>query len=299
MSYEFITYEVSEKIATLTLNRPKRRNAIHWPMSAEISAALKEAERDPAVSVIIVKGAGSCFSSGYDLGPDSGTPPLQTGSTTANTEDGQRFVSVWDNRARVQGHIQYVLEIWNHWKPIIAQVHGECLGGASALALACDLMVVSEDARLGHPGVRAIAPGEETAIFAWHVGLKKSKEMVLTGDSLTAAQMLHYQMANYVVDNERLEQATLDLARRVAHVDVELLALSKRMINRVYDQQGFSSSMQSSGEFVTLAGRLPSNQEFKRIARESGLRAALEWRDGAFGGTLGRYEVPDTDGQSA
>jgi len=293
MAYQHILYDVADKLATITFNRPERRNAVNWPMSSEISQALKAAETDPAVSVIILKGAGPCFSSGYDMGPTMGTPPRQVGTLTAETETGEETVSVWDNRARVQGHIEYMLEIWNNWKPVIAQVHGECLGGASALALACDLLIAGEDARLGHPGVRALAPGEETAIFAWHVGLKKAKEMVLTGDALTAREMLDYRMANYVFPVAELEKETRTIARRIANVDSQLLALSKRMINRVFDTQGFDVSMKSSGEFVTLAGRLPSNQEFKRIAREKGLKAALEWRDGPFGGPLGRYPKPD------
>ena len=223
MSYQFIQYQVADKLATITFNRPERRNAIHWPMSAEISAALKQAELDPAVSVIVLRGAGSCFSSGYDLDRSAGTPPRQVGQATATTETAGDPVSVWDNRARVQGHIEYVLEIWNCWKPVIAQVHGECLGGASALALACDLMIVSEDARLGHPGLRALAPGEETAIFAWHVGMKKSMEMILTGDALTAREMLDYQMANYVFPLDRLGEETRTIARRIANVDPQLL----------------------------------------------------------------------------
>jgi enoyl-CoA hydratase len=293
MAYQHILYEVADKLATITFNRPERRNAINWPMSSEISRALKEAETDPAVSVIILKGAGPCFSSGYDMGPTMGTPPKQVGTLTAETETGEETVSVWDNRARVQGHIDYMLEIWNNWKPVVAQVHGECLGGASALALACDLLIAGEDARLGHPGVRALAPGEETAIFAWHVGLKKAKEMVLTGDALTAQEMLDYRMANYVFPLADLETETRTIARRIANVDSQLLALSKRMINRVFDTQGFDVSMKSSGEFVTLAGRLPSNQQFKKIAREKGLKAALEWRDKPFGGPLGRYPKPE------
>ena len=292
-TYQHILYDVADKLAIITFNRPERKNAINWPMSAEISRALKAAETDPAVSVIILKGAGSCFSSGYDMGPTMGTPPKQVGKLTAETETGEETVSVWDNRARVQGHIEYMLEIWNNWKPVIAQVHGECLGGASALALACDLLIAGEDARLGHPGVRALAPGEETAIFAWHVGLKKAKEMVLTGDALTAQEMLDYRMANYVFPLARLEDETRTIARRIANVDPQLLSLSKRMINRVFDQMGFDVTMKTSGEFVTLAGRLPSNQEFKKIAREKGLRAALEWRDAPFGGPLGRYPPPE------
>ncbi len=295
MAYQFIQYEIEDRLATIMLNRPERRNAIHWPMSAEISAALKQAELDPAVSIVILKGAGACFSSGYDLDRTAGAPPRQVGQATATTETTADPVSVWDNRARVQGHIEYLLEIWNCWKPVIAQVHGEALGGASALALACDLMIVSEDARLGHPGLRAMAPGEETAIFAWHVGMKKSMELILTGDALTAGEMLDYQMANYVFPLERLEAETRTIARRIANVDSQLLCLSKTMIHRVFEQMGFSFSMKSSGEFVTLAGRLPSNQEFKRIARERGLRAAIQWRDGPFGGTLGRYPAVDKE----
>ena len=290
--YKFILYEVADKLATITMNRPDRRNAINWPMSDEISDALKKAELDPSVTVIILKGAGACFSSGYDMGPTMGTPERQVGQLTAETETGEDTVSVWDNRARVQGHIEYMLRIWDNWKPVIAQVHGEALGGASALALACDLLIAGDDARIGHPGVRALAPGEETAIFAWHVGMKKAKEMVLTGDALTAQEMLDYGMANYVFPLDKLEHETRTIARRIANIDSQLLSLSKRMINRVFDQAGFTFSMQSSGEFVTLAGRLPSNQQFKKIAREKGLREALKWRDGPFGGALGRYPEP-------
>ncbi|MDP6427728.1 MAG: enoyl-CoA hydratase-related protein [Rhodospirillales bacterium] len=289
MAYEHILYDVEDRLATITFNRPERRNAIHWKMSAEISKALKAAEVDTDVSVIILKGAGDCFSSGYDLSTSLGTPPRQTGEITADQEGHGEFVSVWDNRARVQGHIEYMMEIWNNWKPVIAQVHGVCLGGASALALASDLLIAADDARLGHPGLRAIAPGEETAIFAWHVGLKKAKEMLLTGDALTAEEMLRHGMANHVFPVDKLESETRTIARRIANIDTQLLSLSKKMVNRVYEQMGFQFSIQSSGEFVTLAGRLPSNQEFKRISKEQGMKAAIEWRDGPFGGALGRY----------
>lgn len=297
MVYENILYEVEDRLATITFNRPERRNAINWDMSAEISQALKAAEVDTDVSVIILKGAGECFSSGYDLGPSMGKAPRQTGDITAADEGHGDFVSVWDNRARVQGHIEYMMEIWNNWKPVIAQVHGACLGGASALALASDLLIAGDDARLGHPGLRAIAPGEETAIFAWHVGLKKAKEMLLTGDALTAEEMLRHGMANHVFSPDKLEEETRIIARRIANIDPQLLSLSKKMVNRVYEQMGFQFSIQSSGEFVTMSGRLPSNQEFKRIAKDEGLKAAIQWRDGPFGGTLGRYPPINDNGE--
>ncbi len=292
MTYEHIIYQVKDKLARITFNRPEKKNAIHWPMSEEISHALRAAEEDGDVSVIILKGAGSCFSAGYDLGGAIGQPRRQKGAVAAGAEDGGAEIGVWDSRARIQAHNEYLMEIFNNWKPVIAQVHGVCLGGAAGLALACDMLIASDDARLGYPPVRAIAPGEETAIFIWHVGPKKAKELNFTGDCLTGAEMVEHGMANYVFPLDELEAKTEKIARRIANVDVELLSLSKKMVNRVLDHMGFSLSLQAGSDFVTLANRLPSNKEFKRLVKEKGLRAALNWRDEPFGGGLGRYPPP-------
>ena len=122
--------------------------------------------------------------------------------------------------------------------------------------------------------------------------IEKAKELNFTGDALTGAEMLEYDMANYVFPLDQLQAETDKIAKRIANVDVELLSLSKKMVNRVLDHMGFSLSLQAGSDFVTLANRLPSNKEFKRIVREKGLRAALQWRDGPFGGGLGRYPPP-------
>lgn len=293
MSGEQILYAVEDRIATIAINRPEKKNAINWEMSERIRACLKEAETDRAVHVIVFKGIGDGFSSGYDLGDGMGRAPRQTGNVTTEQEGDGVNVSVWDARARIAAHNEYLMDIWNCWKPVISQVHGYCLGGASGLALACDLLIAGEDARIGYPPVRAIAPGEELAIFAWHVGLKKAKELQLTGDSLTAKEMLRYGCANYVFPNDRLDDETRKIARRIANIDVELLSLSKKAMNRAFEQMGFELSLRSASEFVTLAGRLPSNSEFKRRARDNGMRDALDWRDGPFGGPLGRYPEPE------
>ena len=297
MKYENVIYEVDDRIAKITLNRPEKRNPLNWPLLADMSAALKEAERDKNVRVIILKGAGPCFSSGHDLSEEMGDSPLHKGEKTwdESLKSDDRWgvgVSVWDSRAHVQGHVNYLLEIWNNWKPIIAQVHSYCLGGASGIALACDLLIVSEDARLGYPPARAMAPGDEIPIYSWHVGLKKAKELSLTGDSLTADEMLDYGMANYVFPMEKLEEETLKIARRIASIDLELLSLSKRVVNRTFDQMGFTISMQYGGEFDTLGHFSDSQAAWSRIVKEKGMKAALEYRDKPFGGIMGRYPAP-------
>jgi enoyl-CoA hydratase len=298
MKYENVIYEVDEQIVRITLNRPEKRNALNWPLLADLSAALKEAEKDKKIKVIIIKGAGPCFSSGHDLGETMGDAPLHKGELTwdESIKSGKGVgvgVSVWDSRAHVQGHINYILEIWNNWKPVIAQVHSYCLGGASGIALACDLLIASEDARLGYPPARGMAPGDEIGIYAWHMGLKKAKELSLTGDSLTADEMLQYGVANYVFPKEKLEEETTKIAKRIAHIDLELLSLSKRAVNRTFDIMGFPVSLQYAGEFDSFGHFTTSAVgEFSKRVREKGIKAALEWRDGPFGGIVGRYPPP-------
>jgi len=294
MSYTNILYGVDDRLATITLNRPERRNALSWPLLYEVADALKKAEKDREVRVIIIKGAGPCFSAGHDMTDTTGDAPRHLDKRSwaqIGREPGGEGedLSVWDGRARVQGHIEIDLEIWNCWKPVIAQVHSYCLGGATGIALSCDLLIASKNARLGYPPVRAIAPGEEISLFSWHVGLKRAKWLSLTGDSLTAKEMLDYGMANWVFPNDTLDTETRKIARRIANVDSELLSLSKTLVNRIFEQKGYSHSMKSSGELIGYARRLKSSLDFRKTTREKGLKAALEERDRPFGGIVGRY----------
>ena len=294
MEFKNILYGVEDRLATITLNRPDRRNALSWELLYELTGALKQAEKDEDVRVIIIKGAGPCFCAGHDMSDTSGDSPRHLDKRSFNQIGREKggagdALSVWDNRARVQGHIEIDLEIWNCWKPVIAQIHGYCLGGSTGIALSCDLLIASTDARLGYPPVRAWAPGEEISLFSWHVGLKRAKWLSLTGDSLTAKEMLQFGMANWVFSKDKLDAETRKIARRIANIDSELLSLSKTLVNRIFDQRGYSLSMKSSGELISHAPHLKSSREFKKIIREKGMRAALEARDGPFGGVVGRY----------
>lgn len=291
MSYEFILYDVEDRLATITLNRPEHRNALNWPMLEEVSDALKKAEKDAEVRVIIIKGAGPCFSAGHDLGPTMGKGRRQLDERVWNEIIGGEGEgpSVWDTRSRVQDHIEFDLEIWNCWKPVIAQVHSYCLGGSIGMALSCDLLIASKDARMGYPPVRSMAPGEEISLFSWHIGLKRAKWLSLTGDSLTAKEMLDFGVANWVFPKDKLDAETRKIARRIANIDSELLSLSKTLVNRIFDQQGLPQSMKSSGEIVSFGPRLKALQKFEKMVKEKGVKAAAEERDRPFGGVVGRY----------
>ena len=294
MTYQYILYQVDDRLAHITLNRPAQRNALSWELLYEVCDALKKAEKDADVRVIVIKGAGPCFSGGHDMSDTTGDAPKHLDKRSYNrigreASGDPAGVSVWDHRARVQGHIEIDLEIWNCWKPVIAQVHSYCLGGATGLALSCDLLIASKDARLGYPPVRGMAPGEEISLFSWHVGLKRAKWLSLTGDSLTAKEMLAYGMANWIFPKEKLDEETRKIARRIANIDAEMLSLSKTLVNRIFEQQGYSLSMKSSGEFIGMAHQLKCMRDFKKTIREKGLKAAIEERDRPFGGIVGRY----------
>ena len=294
MAYEHILYDVDDRLATITLNRPKQRNALTWPLLEELSDALKRAEKDQEVRVIILKGAGSCFSAGHDMSAAGGDAPKHLDRRSWHQiwdelPRGGDNLSVWDGRARVQCHLDFDLEIWNCWKPVIAQVHSYCLGGSVGIALSCDLLIASKDARLGYPPVRAQAPGEEISMFSWHVGLKRAKWLSLTGDSLTAKEMLDFGVANWVFPKDKLDAETRKIARRIANVDSELLSLSKTLVNRIFEHQGYSQTIKSSGEIVAFGPNLKCLRNFRKTVHEKGIKAAVEERDGPFGGIVGRY----------
>ncbi len=299
MAYEYILYDVDDRLATITLNRPKQRNALNWPLLEELSDALKAAEGDQEVRVIILKGAGPCFSAGHDLSDTMGRAPKQQDPRSWNEivrgQGEGKGVSVWDSRARVQNHIDYDLEIWNCWKPVIAQVHGYCLGGSIGIALSCDLLIASKDARIGYPPVRSMAPGEEISLFSWHVGIKRAKWLSFTGDSLTAKEMLEFGVANWVFPKDKLDAETRKIARRIANVDSELLSLSKTLVNRIFEHQGLPQTMKTSGEIVSFGPNLRSLRAFEKMVHEKGIKAAAEERDRPFGGIVGRYPPVDEE----
>jgi len=277
MAYEKIIYAVGEDgIARITLNDPERMNPLGWPLLAELDSALKEAEKDGNVRVIVIKGAGRCFSAGYDLSGDGFRGEEPRGQKSYGGE------GVWNSRAHVQGHIEYWFNIWNLWKPVIAQVHGFCLAGASELASICDLMVISEDCRFGYPPTRFMAAGDAIALYAWHAGLKVAKEMSF-GRILNGKECVQYGFANYCFPDEKLEEETTKIARRIANIHPELLSLTKRQVCRNFDIRGFRISVEYGGEFDSLSHKGQS-YGFRETVKELGLSAGLRKLNEPWGG---------------
>ncbi|MCY3631174.1 MAG: enoyl-CoA hydratase-related protein [bacterium] len=255
MAYELILIDdPAPNVRRITLNRPEKRNAISTPMRKELLAALQAADVDDDVRVSIIRGAGPCFSSGYDLSDSlMEDPPHYTAGG-----DGQWSRHVTDSW----------LAIWELAKPVIAQIHGYALAGASELAAACDLVYVADNADIGHPVVRVLSPPDFN-YHPWLVGFRNAMEMMLTGDSYSGTDAAAMGFANRAYPEAELEERVLEMAQRVARVPSDLQQINKRSVHRGMEAMGTRNAIRTMSEYQALAGNVPSVQEFKQRALES------------------------------
>lgn len=287
---EFILYDVDlHGIANITLNRPEKLNALCWPLMEELERVLRAAEKDPAVRVIILRGAGRCFSVGYDF-LEVDLSKIGKGSGPADGVDEPRGVpdygrGLWNSRAHVQGHIHYEQVVWNLWKPVIAQVHGFAFGGASTLAIVSDLTMVSDDLKLGYPPTRWLATGDNVALYSFAAGLKKAKEMSF-GRLVTGAEAVDWGLANYCVPADQLAERTYEEARKIAEIEPELLMLNKQVVNRTWEIMGIKTAMEIGGEFDTLCHIGGTLQKFRDtfVENKGSLRDTLKKINEPWGG---------------
>lgn len=254
-------------VARITLNRPEVRNALNNTLRSEIYGTLEALDRDPEISVTILRGAGKAFCAGYDLKGNNG-------------EDQPYYSSGGDGnwpRHVVEG----CFRVWDLAKPVIAQVHGYCLAGGTELATSCDLVYVAEDARIGYPVVRAMSP-PDNQFFPWLVGMRNAMEMMLTGDAISGTDAVSYGFANRAFAAEQLEQAVLDVAERVAKVPADLQQMNKRAVHRQMELMGMRAAIRSGTEIQALAFHTASTQATFKDLR-AGLTQALTKRDEKFG----------------
>ncbi len=254
-------------VRRLTLNRPTKRNALSHRLRSELFAALRAGDADPDVRVFVIRGAGPCFSAGYDLAQD----PAEQHPWPLSPADG-----AWARHV-----LQGWFEMMDLSKPIIAQVHGFCLAGGTELATACDLVYVAEDARIGYPPVRSMSSPD----MAWHVwlmGMRRAMEAMLTGDSMTGTDAVEAGFANRAFPADRLDAEVLDIAVRVAKVEPDLQAINKRVVHRAMEAMGMRDGMRATADLNALGFHQRSSKEYFEHLRR-GVTQALDKRDSQFG----------------
>ena len=286
MSYTDVIYESEGRVAAITLNRPEKLNALSNNLRGELMEAMRDAEADDAIGVIILRAAGRSFSAGYDLTParsaesDEFVDKRSKLPTTGTTHPG---ATQW---AR---HV--VMTNWTIWelaKPVVCRIQGHCLAGGTELASVCDFRIVASDAKIGYPPVRAMTT-MDMMWTPWLLPPAKAREFAYIGNSFSGEEMERLGWANYHMPEDELDDFCLDFANRMAHIDNEMLMYSKRAVNRQYETMGIREAIHSGTEIQALSAQRRAASEWGRRVQEEGLKAALEWRDGPFRDFRGAY----------
>ena len=264
--------EGRDGVATLTLNRPERLNAITQELIADLDAELRRALADDEVRAIRLRGAGSAFCAGYDIG--WGSASMQEADAGAP----------WDPVADYQTMRRFVdayMALWLSPKPVVAQVHGYCVAGGTDFALCSDLIVCAEDCRIGYPPAR-VWGSPTTAMWMYRLGLERSKRMLLTGDAIDGRRAVQWGLASEAVPEAELEAAGLALARRVALLPHNQAAMMKLLVNQAFEQMGLHTTQLIGTLLDGSARHTPEGAEFTRAAMNDLGRTIAE-RDARFG----------------
>jgi enoyl-CoA hydratase len=253
-----VVYEVEGRVATVTLNRPEKLNAITVELQDDLLAALGEAEADPGVHVAIVTGAGRGFCAGYDLG--GANAPV--GGVPGDRDWLGRVMEGW-------------LRIWDLRLAVVAKVHGVCLAGGTQLATICDVTYVDEEAKVGTPQL-PLGAGYVSANWAWLVGPKKAKEIFFpTGTTISGREAVEIGLFNGAFPAADLDSAVAEYAARVSRTPKDIIALQKQAINRTQELQGFRQALMQGVEIDAIAHTAPAVKEVNRFIAQRGLREAL------------------------
>lgn len=278
MSFETLVYAVDGAIATITLNRPEHLNTIVPPMPEEFEQAIGRAVRDTAVKVIVLRGAGRAFCAGYDFGGGFNHWGDSV-KTDGKWDSGKDFVFTTSDAV---APTQKFMSMWRAPKPVIAQVHGWCVGGGSDTALCADIVIASDDAQIGTPYARMWGC-YLSGMWLYRLGLTKAKEYALTGKPLSGRRAAEIGLINRSVPFDRLEATVRQTAEQLASIPASQLAAMKLIVNQAYENMGLNSTQTLGNILDGLMRNTPDALDFIRLAEAEGVRAAVAQRDGLFG----------------
>jgi enoyl-CoA hydratase len=283
---ELIRFDVKDRVARITLNRPDKRNALSTPLVRELHDALWEADDRADVNVIILEGAGKDFCAGYDLVTSYSDRKADEASDAPAEEVSYRSVAATydDDCWQMEATQRLTNALFDLHKPVIAKVHGNCLAGGTDLAFMCDMVIAAEEARIGFPATRANGT-PPTHMWVYHLGPQWAKRMLMTGDCLYGKDAARVGLVLDAVPADQLDAAVDELARRVSCVDSEMLAAHKRVVNMALEIQGARTLQRCAVEMDARShlSKGPRRMQFKQDMAAVGLKQALKNRDEPFG----------------
>jgi enoyl-CoA hydratase len=278
MPFQTLLYDVTDAVATITLNRPERLNTIVPPMPHELEMAVHDAIADADVKVIVLRGAGRSFCAGFDFG--EGFHQWDEGLTTDGAWDpGKDFVSA---TAPSLAPVPQFMSLWRSPKPVIAQVHGWCVGGGSDMALCADLVIASDDARIGTSYSR-VWGCYLSGMWLYRLGLTRAKEYALTGKPLSGVEAAKAGLINASVPFARLEAEVSERAVQLTGIPSSQLSAMKLIVNQAYDNMGLASTQLLGPVLDGLMRNTPDAARFIELAEREGVHSAVAQRDAPFG----------------
>jgi enoyl-CoA hydratase len=269
-----ILYEVTGRVARLTLNRPERGNGITRPLLEELERLVERADLDPEVRVLLLSGAGSGFCGGYDL--------VEAAETQLPNHDPSQ---PWDpmlDYAMMSRNVRSFMALTRATKPVVCKVHGFCVAGGTDLALCADLLVAAEDTKIGYPPAR-VWGSPTTALWAFRLGPQRAKRLLFTGDSLTGAQAAEWGLALEACPASELDERVEALAERIARVPVNQLQMMKLLCNQWFEGAGLEGAQVLGTLLDGIARHTPEGYAFQKLAEGEGFREAVRQRDEPFG----------------
>ncbi len=272
MVFDNILYQTHDRIATITLNRPERFNAITWGLADDLQAAIELAGKDPDVHVIVLQGAGKGFCGGYDLKESA-----ESHVESPCTQDSMPWDPTLDFQA-MWGFTQKFMSIWRCNKPVITKIHGAAVAGGSDIALCSDLIVMAEDARIGYPPARVWGV-PTTMMWVYRLGMEKAKRMLFTGDLITGKQAQEDGLILQAVRADQLDATVQKLCDRIKGVPRNQLMMTKMSVNQAYENMGLKTTQMFATMFDGVARHSPEGKWFEERARAEGFKQAVSERD--------------------
>jgi enoyl-CoA hydratase len=300
-----VTYDVRERVAHITLDRPERGNAITPQLISELVQCVERADLDPAAHVMLLSGNGPGFCGGYDLMQSAegmgraagsahagaGHDPRPSGSPVdpsviAANHDPSRTWDAMTDYAMMGRNVRGFMSLFHANKPVVCSVHGFCVAGGTDMALCSDLLVIAEDAKIGYPPAR-VWGSPTTALWAHRVGAQRAKRLLFTGDSLSGTEAMEWGLAIEAPPASELRERTDVLVQRIARVPVNQLMMMKLLVNQTLYAQGLHATQVLGTVFDGITRHTSEGYEFQQRAATDGFREAVRERDEPFG-DLGR-----------
>jgi enoyl-CoA hydratase len=267
---------INARVCTITLNRPDDLNPLSWQVLNELGDALETCRDDNNVGVIVIEAAGKAFSTGYDLREEHWI----TSQYPTNFTD---RIDLAQDRQDVQTIVDYWMKIWRYPKPIIAKVQGDCLSGAGELLGVCDLAIVSEQARFGHPAGRDLGIPPSIMFWPMLIGYRKTKELLYTGKLISAHEAEKIGLVNEVVPHEALDERVASVAAHIARSPEENLSILKEVSNTWFENMGMESSVRRGADLDAVYHQFDSFKDFFSTLKKDGVKAAFKRRRDLYG----------------